>query len=464
MTPRPSRSLSLRDPAGKLVEWDGRLLRSVEPAFEASLTAVEGSTALKRFIADGRLIEFRRLEHTEVPWANAGVVLEHPRVWFPSYPNEWPAEMLRAAGELTLDLAEAALGDGLGLKDATPWNVLFRGPEPVFVDILSFELRHGEDGTWLPYAQFKRTFVYPLLAERHLGLAADGIFFRHRDGWEPESLYRLIGWTKRLRPPFLTLISLPTWAGRGPKHRASLYKQRLTGNPEKAKFLLHRWYGHLRGLLKRVATKPNRVSKWSDYDSDIHPELAAQKERFLVDTLDQIKPKRLLDLGCNTGRHACLAAGRGIETVAADRDHHVIGSLWQRARAERLPLLPIVLDLARPTPGLGWGNQETLSFQERAAGKFDVVLAYAILHHLWVTEGLPMEATVRWLHSLEAPWVLAEHVAPEDRRIEQLRRGRALPDLSRAHFEATCELVGFEIASRESLPGGTRTLFRLRRR
>ena len=70
-----------------------------------------------------------------------GAVVRHERLAFPSYPYEWPAEMLHASGLLTLDLALAAFDEGLGLKDATPWNVLFRGPTPVFVDWLSVERR-----------------------------------------------------------------------------------------------------------------------------------------------------------------------------------------------------------------------------------------------------------------------------------------------------------------------------------
>jgi hypothetical protein len=31
-----------------------------------------------------------------------------------------------------------SLREGFGLKDATPYNVLFRGAQPVFVDLLSF--------------------------------------------------------------------------------------------------------------------------------------------------------------------------------------------------------------------------------------------------------------------------------------------------------------------------------------
>src|SRR5205085_7617271 len=121
------------------------------------------------------------------------LVLEHERIEFASYPYEWTAEMLHAAAALTLELAQALMDDGLGLKDATPYNILFRGPEPVFIDVLSFERREEGDATWLPYAQFVRTFVLPLLANRKLGLGLDQILTTRRDGLEPEEVYRWAG-------------------------------------------------------------------------------------------------------------------------------------------------------------------------------------------------------------------------------------------------------------------------------
>ena len=74
---------------------------------------------------------------------------------------------------LTLRLALDLLPEGFGLKDATPYNVLFRGPDPVFVDALSIERRDAGDPTWLAYAQFVRTFVLPLVANRRFGLPLD---------------------------------------------------------------------------------------------------------------------------------------------------------------------------------------------------------------------------------------------------------------------------------------------------
>ena len=126
-------------------------------------------------------------------------MFEHERIAFQNFPYEWAPEMLYAAGSLTLDLAEEALAEGFGLKDATPSNVIFRGCQPVFVDLLSFEPRDPNDPVWLPYAQFVRTFLLPILASERLGLRLDQIFLTRRDGLEPEEVYRLCGFTQRLR-------------------------------------------------------------------------------------------------------------------------------------------------------------------------------------------------------------------------------------------------------------------------
>ena len=72
--------------------------------------------------------------------------------------------MLKDAALLQLRLLTAALAEGLTLKDATPYNVQWRGTQPVFVDIGSFErARDGEP--WAGYRQFCMLFLYPLMLE-----------------------------------------------------------------------------------------------------------------------------------------------------------------------------------------------------------------------------------------------------------------------------------------------------------
>src|SRR5579862_7761434 len=142
---------SFRDPAGTLFRLPGRILRTVQPSHVADLEAFLASRTAHQFVQDGRLARSERVAPSQCPEIGAGAdaaIWEHELIPFPSFPYEWPPEMLQAAASLTLDLAESALEEGFGLKDATPYNVLFRGPRPVFVDLLSFERRQPLDATW----------------------------------------------------------------------------------------------------------------------------------------------------------------------------------------------------------------------------------------------------------------------------------------------------------------------------
>src|SRR5581483_379736 len=143
---------SFRDPGGRLYVLPNRVLRVVNDAGKENLDCFLSSKALAKLASKGRVISTRVLSDSEAIPALAElgvtpsegqhpVVVEHERIWFPSFAYEWSPEMLAAAARLTLDMAEALLDEGIGLKDATPYNILFRGTEPVFVDVLSLEPR-----------------------------------------------------------------------------------------------------------------------------------------------------------------------------------------------------------------------------------------------------------------------------------------------------------------------------------
>ena len=100
---------------------------------------------------------------------------------FVSYPYEWPFEMLRDAALLQLALLDEALAEGFVLKDGSPYNVQWRGSEPVFVDVGSFErLREGEP--WAGYRQFCTLFLYPLMLQAYRGVAPQPLAAREPRG------------------------------------------------------------------------------------------------------------------------------------------------------------------------------------------------------------------------------------------------------------------------------------------
>jgi hypothetical protein len=105
-------------------------------------------------------------------------VLRHERIPFVSYPYEWTFSMLKDAALLQLDLLLSALDHELVLKDATPYNVQFKGAKPVFVDVGSFErMREGE--AWVGYRQFCMLYLYPLLLQSVKDVPFQGLYRRH---------------------------------------------------------------------------------------------------------------------------------------------------------------------------------------------------------------------------------------------------------------------------------------------
>jgi SAM-dependent methyltransferase len=463
---------SFRDPGGRLYRVDGRILRAVEPSHAASLETFLSSKTAREAIERGTFVRSQRVPAAEFPDLNSGNVWEHERIAFPSFPYEWPPEMLEAAASLTLDLAEAALEEGFGLKDATPYNILFRGAQPVFVDVLSFEQRAPLDPTWLAYGQFVRTFLLPLAAHRYFGLPVNQILKGQRDGIEPEMMYHWAGWLRRLTPPLLGLVSLPQWMAGRSQDQGRSYRSKPAGSPEQARFVL---YGLLRGCrrqLKALAPKRDEQSNWSgylDHKSLYSPAQLEQKERFVKEALDLAmgsgRPARVLDVGANEGSFSLLAARQGAEVVAIDSDPVVTGSIWRRAAAENLNIVPLVVDFTRPTPAVGWRNQECASFLERASGDFDLVMMLAVAHHILVTERIPLEDLLDVADELSREYVLIEFVAPADPMFQRIVRGRneLYAHFSPDWFEAAAR-SRFDLVRSAKIDGLHRWLYLFRRR
>lgn len=417
---------------------------------------------------DGIRRELLLADRQDIP-----LLLEHERILFPSYPTEWPPEMLHAAASLTLELARIFLPHQIGLKDATPYNVLFRGPRPVFIDVLSFERRNPRDSTWTPCGQFIRTFLLPLLANRCLHMPLDQIFATRRDGLEPEEV---LHWTppfKRLMPPFLSLVTIPAWLGaRRNQDDGSVYCKRILADPEEARYILDALFRRLGKQLAAAAPATDRKSNWSSYlvsNNNYSAAHFAEKQNFVRDALAGFAPGRVLDIGCNTGHFSVLGAQSGADVTAIDSDPVVVGDLWRRSLFEDLSILPLVVNLSRPTPATGWNNRETPAFLDRARGHFDAVLMLALIHHLLVTERIPLDAIL----DLAAEFVchsttgiaLIEFIAPEDSMFQRLVRGRQelYRHLTREYFE-TAVRRRFDIVRTQHGDGAHRWLYLLRRK
>jgi SAM-dependent methyltransferase len=458
---------TFRDPAGSLRVAGDRVLRRVQPDNAAPALEFLQSDLARSWVQQGRLIDTRFLAAED-----GSLTLEHPRIFFPSYPWEWTPSAWIAAADLTLDFCETLFQRGLILKDATPLNILFEGSRPVFVDVLSVEERDPASPLWLAYGQFVRTFLLPLLAYAWLGwpLAAS---IERRDGYEPADLAPFLGTPRRWREPFRSLVTLPLMlekSGGAAAQPRSQPASRARQSPQAASAVVRRNLSNLRKHLRRIERQIHsrrRSSRWSDYPGSADHysgEDQQKKQDFVQDALRAAQPRHVLDLGANTGVFSRIAAENGAEVVAWDTDLMATEANWSQARKDGLAVTPLLANPARPTPSAGWRNAESLSLLDRATGRFDCVMMLGFIHHLLLSEQIPLLEIVSLLRELTISWAIVEWVPASDPRFIDLMRGR---DTLYAHWNEAAFLAAaerhFTVVLREALPNH-RVLFLLQAR
>jgi hypothetical protein len=449
---------SFRDPASTVFYLDGRVLRGLDGEAAAEWRALQDTRFFPRLLEQGKVCPTEQVPAPsgDGTWA---LVLEHERIPFVSYPYEWTFSMLRDAALLHLDILLDALDEGVTMKDGYAYNVQWRGTTPVFIDVVSFErLRGGEP--WAGYRQFCQTFLYPLLLQAYKGVAFQPLLRGQVDGIPPDQMRRLFSGRDQLRPGVLKHVTLHSaMQSRMSKAGTQNTREEL----EAAGFSVELNRATVRALRKLVAGLSWRpdASHWADYQqtSTYTDQERAAKSEFVDQALAGRRLGLVWDLGCNDGTYSRIAARHAAGVVAVDVADDVIDGLYRRLRDEgEHRILPLVMNLTDPSPGIGWRGRERAPFFERA--RPDAVLALALVHHLALAANVPLPEVVDWLRSLDAR-VVVEFVDPADPMAERLL-GNLKPGIHDAYQrEAFERLLGerFDVERRLELPSGTRTLY-----
>jgi SAM-dependent methyltransferase len=459
-TPEPT----FRDPAGSLAFEEDRVVRRIRPEARLGVLDFLESALCVRLQERGDLVG------ATVDDSTAGLRLIHPKIPVPAYPWEWSPSQWLAAAELTLTLCEEALHDGWILKDATPLNILFAGPRPVLVDILSFERRDPQSMIWLAYGQYVRTFLLPLVANKRMGWPLEMSLFR-RDGLEPAELFASMGWAGRISRDALwpvTLAALLERPGNSESKDAkgkSKQVARRVSDPQMALDGLQRLLAGLRKRTRRALPRSSS-SKWSKYQGTLThytEQESAKKHEWVRNALAETQPKRVLDIGANTGEFSALSAEMGAQVVALERDAASAERLFRMSRERNLSIQTIHADIARPTPAAGWENSESTALLARLEGQFELVLMLAVIHHLLLMEQIPLPAILALCHRLTLRHLAIEWVPVEDPMFQSLMRGRdeLYGGLREDDLIAACA-GRFRILRRQPLDNG-RVLFLLQR-
>jgi SAM-dependent methyltransferase len=452
---------SYRDPAGFVFERDGVIYRQIAPSFADDWDALERSGLRARLSAEDLLVSHEEVDVALAAEPGAHRVIRPERVEFISYPYEWSFSQLRDAALVTLRAQALASEAGMTLRDASAYNVQFRGTRPVLIDSLSFE--RATPGTpWIAYRQFCEHFVAPLALMARVDVRLGRLLQSHLEGIPLDLASRLL--------PVRTRLSF----GLGPHiHLHARAQRRHAGRPEaagegggRATLSRSRQQTLLDSLRSTVAGLDWRAegTEWADYaENTSYDEEATQAKLHAVrQALFAAGGRRVWDVGANTGRYSREAADLGRAVVAFDIDPAAVERGYLALRAEgRTDILPLLGDLTAPSPDLGWANAERRSLLARADA--DVVLALALVHHLAIGRNVPLPFIASLLARLAAD-AIVEFVPKEDAMVRRLLAARrdVFPDYTIDGFRAAMERH-FDIASETPIAGTARTLFHLRR-
>lgn len=409
---------SFRDPSGYVLQKDNEYYRVINPVYGDNWEAVTKSGFAQKAVDMGLLLPF-----TELPQNNPLPLLHPQKIPFISYPYEWSFHQLQKAALLTLRLQMLALDFGLILKDASAYNVQFIGSQAVFIDHLSFE-KYVEGRPWAAYQQFCKHFYAPLLLAKYRGFFAIGLLRQWIDGIPLDVASRLLPFSTRCSPSIL--LHIHAHAKMQAKYADSRKSAAKIKRLSTAKSTISNLCQSLVHAIESLSL-PAEKTEWGDYyqDTNYTPAGAEEKARIVERVCAQSLGGLALDLGANTGifseilaRHHAYVLSSDIDPLAVDRNFQYL------ARQSAKTILPLVLDLANPSPGQGWAGTERASFQARCTA--DCITALALIHHLVMSAGIPFRLIAEYFAQLlnENGLLLLEFVPKEDSQVQRLLAAR----------------------------------------
>jgi SAM-dependent methyltransferase len=410
----------------------------------------------------------------------------------------------------TLELQMELIGHGYSLKDATAYNIQFVSGKPIFIDLPSIERADRLD-IWPALGQFNRMFTLPLLLHQRKGMSLRSCFLAHLDGMDVDEARRGFGLLELIRPDLLLDLTLPYLLGRRTKNKdywrtadktriARSRRHFVSGRIENGKWRIETAASpgrrpakespgrdaqartgetpvphtldaqrlnlqRLHRKLRKLASRYRPAGTWADYTRtcSYNDRADASKQSLVNAFFAEYPPSSVLDVGCNTGTYSKLAAEAGARVLAIDSDPASVDLLFRDVGEQQNPILPLCVDLANPSPGIGFRNRERSPFLERC--RSECVLALAVIHHLHVSANLPLTEIRDLFADIAEEYLVLEFVPRDDVMFQQLIRFRAdLYDGFTLENCITCFSEQFELIRQAVIADSPRTLLFWRKR
>ena len=453
MTKFKIQSSSFRDPSGFLFFENEVLYRQINQEYKNEYEHLMDSGLYKRLV-DSKLL----IPHTEADMISPNKeklykIIKPEPIPFISYPYEWCFSQLKNAAITTLEIQKIAIDYNMTLKDASSYNIQFRQGKPILIDTLSFE-KYQEGQTWKPYKQFCQHFLAPLALMSQKDIRLNQLFRIYIDGIPLDLADKLLPSKKLYMFSLLSHIHLHAKSQKHYENKDIKIKTR--------KMPRNSFVGIIESLhsgIKKLKWTPEKT-EWGDYYNDTNYSQGSfeEKKQTVSKFLDKTKAKLVWDLGANTGIFSRIASKKDIETISFDIDPVAVEKNYLTCIQEAdTKLLPLLLDLTNPSSSIGWNSVERNSFVER--GPADVVIALALIHHLTISNNIPLFNLAEFFHGI-CNYLIIEFIPKTDSQVKRLllTREDIFVDYNQQNFENEFKKF-FSIYESKKLNNSERTLY-----
>ncbi len=445
---------SFRDPSGFLFYRDDSIYRQVNVIYREDYDHLMTSGLYKALVDAELLIPHIEVDIDGAKSEKAYKIIKPEKIQFLSYPYEWCFSQLKDAALTTLKIQKKAFDLGMCLKDCSAYNIQFRKGKPVLIDTLSFEMYH-EGQPWVAYRQFCQHFLAPLALMSYKDIRLSQLFKIYIDGIPLDLANSLLPSRTSFKFSLFTHINLHA---KSQKRFADKAVDTSSKKMKRISFL--GLIDNLESAVKKLKWKA-QDTEWGEYyeDTNYSEKAHQQKKQIIAEFIDNINPEDVWDLGGNVGMFSRIASKKGIRTISFDIDPVAVEKNYlESVEKGETDILPLLLDLTNPSPGIGWENQERMSFIERSPA--DTVLALALIHHLAISNNLPLNRCAEFFNNVCRNSLIIEYVPKNDSQVQRLLKTREdiFPDYTQREFEKEFSKY-FTIQNSIKIIGSERTLY-----
>jgi hypothetical protein len=444
---------SFRDPSGFVFYRNNKILRQINVSYRTDYDLLMKSGLYKNLTDSGLLIPHSTSSEAPYKSESCSLVIEPEKIPYISYPYEWCFSELKDAALLTLKIQQTALQYGMSLKDASAYNIQFLNGKPVFIDTLSFE-KYKEGSPWIAYGQFCRHFLAPLVLMKYKDVRLNQLLKVYIDGIPLDLASKILPLQSKFN---FSVFSHIIAHAKSQKHFGN---RQIQGKKYSiSKFQLTAIIDGLQSFISKLKWKPEGF-EWGDYykDTNYSHESTRHKQEIITQFLSQTPVGMVYDIGGNIGTYSRLASTLGRQTICFDIDPAAVEKNYlDIKKSNEKNLLALVMDITNPSPGIGWLNQERNSFGQR--GKAETVMALALVHHLAISNNLPLQKIAEAFGSI-CKYCIIEWIPKEDSQVKRLLATREdiFPDYTKEHFE-NCFKQEFEITGHIQINKSLRHLY-----